>query len=235
MNLRLDWCSSEAAAYAVLHWHYARNVQPGKSAKIGVWENSRFVGAVIFTMGSGSTTKWATRVQLDRTEMAELSRVALWSSHQTPVSRILAIAVKMLRKQSPGLRLLVSYADPVHGHHGGIYQAAGWIYCGPSSVSQEWIAPDGRRLHNRELSGNTGTVMQFGRVCIVPKRSECQQITNPPKHKYLFPLDPEIRERIAPLAKPYPRRVGSIPAETPVHPTGEGGATPTPTLHYATI
>ena len=41
-----------------------------------------------------------------------------------------AIALRLLARHSPGLRLVVSYADPAQGHVGTIYQAAGWTYLG---------------------------------------------------------------------------------------------------------
>lgn len=226
MNLRLDWCSNEAAAYAVEHWHYSHALQVGKSARIGVWEGGKFIGVVVFTMGSGGATKWAPRVGLVQTEMAELARVALRRGHQTPVSRILAIAVKMLRKQSPALRLLVSYADPAQGHHGGIYQAAGWLYGGKSTASPQWLTPDGRQMHTRALAAT-----QFGHVRTGGLRtSDCQRVDQPAKHKYFFPFDSEIRARLAPMSKPYPKRVGSETADTAAFHVAKGGSTPTPTL-----
>ncbi len=66
------------------------------------------------------------------TECVELCRVAL-TKHQTPVSRIVSIAVKMLKRAMPGIRLVVSYADANYGHIGSIYQAAGWMYVGQTS------------------------------------------------------------------------------------------------------
>jgi hypothetical protein len=36
----------------------------------------------------------------------------------------------MVQRHCSGLRLIVSFADTAQGHHGGIYQAAGWIYSG---------------------------------------------------------------------------------------------------------
>ncbi len=50
------------------------------------------------------------------------------------------------------------------------------------------------------------------------------------KHKYLMPLDTEMRKRIVPLSKPYPKRAGGDTTDTPVFQTGEGGSTPTSAL-----
>ena len=47
------------------------------------------------------------------------------------------------------------------------------------------------------------------------------------KHRYLMPLDAEMKERILPLSKPYPKRVKEQALE---HPSNLGGVTPTHTL-----
>src|SRR5262245_48694325 len=52
VELKLDWCSFEAATYAVKHWHYSRSMPATKTVKIGVWEDDKFIGAVIFAWGS---------------------------------------------------------------------------------------------------------------------------------------------------------------------------------------
>lgn len=140
-TLRLDWCSHQAAKYAVEHWHYSRTMPAGKNVYVGAWESAKFIGAVIFGMGSGNATN-GTRFGLVRTgQMAELTRVAL-TEHKTPVSRIVAISLRMLRSQSPGLRLVISMADPKQGHHGGIYQAGGWVYTGTTKPDVQYFSLD---------------------------------------------------------------------------------------------
>jgi hypothetical protein len=111
--LRVDWCSHEAAKFAVEHWHYSRTMPVSKRAHLGVWEGGEFIGAVIFAWGANPNL--AKAYGLAMTQCAELVRVAL-KLHKTPVSRILAVCVKMIRGQSEGLRLIVSYADTREGH-----------------------------------------------------------------------------------------------------------------------
>ena len=222
--LRLDWCSHDAATYAVTHWHYSRKMPKSKLAKVGVWENQRFVGAVIF--GLGATPELSKPYGLTMYQVAELVRVAL-GSHQSHVSRIVTIAAKMVTRANPGLRLFISFADTAHGHHGGIYQAAGWIYLGTSFG--RYIVTNGRVEHPRTLGsryGVGGQSLPWLRTHVDPN---AKQIMAKPKHRYVFPLDDEIRARIAPLAKPYPKRDRSRENAAPL-PNGEGGVIPTRSL-----
>ncbi len=109
-GLVIDWASAEAVEYACTHWHYSRSVPVSTSVKIGAWEDDRFIGIVLFSRGANRHI--GNPYGLTQTECCELSRVAL-RDHRTPVSRIVMLAVKFLRKASPGLRLIVSYADTV--------------------------------------------------------------------------------------------------------------------------
>src|SRR5690606_854940 len=119
-----------AAKYAVEHWHYSQSLPASKKVKIGAWERPAqvadylFIGCVIYAWGSNQHL--GTAFGLSMNETAELCRVAL-GKHITPVSRIVAISLKMLKRQCPGLRLVVSYADVDQNHHGGIYAAGNWI------------------------------------------------------------------------------------------------------------
>lgn len=221
-ELKLDWCSHEAAKYAVEHWHYSKRMPVGKSVKVGAWENGKFIGCVIFAQGNTPTLGNA--YGLTMLQCSELVRVAL-TSHKTPVSRIVAIALKLLKEQCPGLRLIVSFADPAQGHHGGIYQAGNWVYCGDSAPSLQWFH-EGRWKHNREVtSGAFGNTSKIKNYTSLPSRESAG------KRRYIMPLDDEMRKQIAPLAKPYPKPcVTSVDSDTAESHSAKGGASPTVTL-----
>lgn len=214
MTLRLDWCSYKAAKAACERWHYSGSLSSARNVYIGVWEDGVFIGVVVFGIGSGGATNGSRYGLKAAKEMAELTRVAL-GRHDAPVSRIVAIAISIIRKQSPGIRLLISMADPRQGHHGGIYQAGNWIYTGETAPDVEYFC-NGQWRHHRS-AGSLGSVKGL------PSRKI------PPKHRYLMPLDEDMRKRIEPLRKPYPKRPKPS-SEAAGHQPAEGGAEPTRTL-----
>ena len=227
--LKLDWCSHAAAMYAVTTWHYSRSLPTPPLLKIGVWEHGQFIGAVLF--GRGANNNMYKPYGVGVTEACELVRIAL-TSHHAPVSRIGAIALKLLRASNPKLRLVVSYADPGHDHHGGIYQAMNWIYTGQTAPDAQYIDATGRAWHSRQVS-STGIKRQYGTPRSVPRHDACTKIPLEGKHRYLYPLDAAMRAQIAPLAQPYPR-AARIDSDAPGLQPGEGGATPTAALHIPT-
>lgn len=235
-DLRLDWCSHAAAKYACETWHYSRCVPHQKTAKVGVWEADKFVGCVLF--GTGANGQMFKPYHLADTDGCELVRVALSSSHAAPVTRIVAISLRLLRTLYRGMRLVISFADPDQGHHGGIYQGGGWLYAGMTDAADEYVV-NGRRMHGRALRMTRSThrlghlpatnVLEWCRKAIDPN---AYKVPGSRKHRYLMPLDDDMRKRIEPLRRPYPKRTraAGVGSDTPGVQPGEGGAIPTAAL-----
>lgn len=219
--LTLDWCSHAAAKYAVEHWHYTGVLPVGKLAKLGVWEHDVFRGAIVFSPGANNHLLCPYR--LTAFQGCELIRIAL-HQHTHPTSRIVSIGIRLLRRAFPGLRLLVSFADPAHHHHGGVYQAMNWVFTGTTDGDTEYFI-DGKWRKQRVFRSSDWsryTEMDYSHL---PKRKSL------PKYRYLYPLDAAMRAQIAPLAKPYPKRATSIQDAPAVH-AGESGAAPTVALSH---
>ena len=225
MSLRLDWCDHKAAKYAVEHWHYSGTLSSAANNYIGVWEGGTFIGAVVF--GIGANNNAGKPYGLKGIEIAELTRVAL-TEHTAPVSKIVSVALKMVAKKNPGLKAVVSYADLNHDHVGTIYQAGNWIYVGTAADQGGSYVINGKVVHARTVSSKLGTRrISEVRRCLDPRATVYQ---SKGKHKYLYPLTDEMRTRIAPLRKPYPKRASVVQsAEHPANQPGNGGAIPTPT------
>jgi hypothetical protein len=222
-DLKIDWATHAAAKYACENWHYS-GCLPGakKQASVGVWENNKFIGAVIFS--PGATASLGSPYGLNQIQCTELVRVAL-TSHITEVSKIISISLRFIKKHSPGIRLIVSFADPYQEHHGGIYQAGNWIYTGKSASTKVFLH-EGKIIHPRTLGASD---FKKGKKKQPPIGA--QKILLPGKHRYLMPLDNEMRKRILPLSKPYPKRAGSDTTDTAGHQPAKGGSIPTPALH----
>ena len=198
-DLRVDWATHEAAKYACKNWHYSGCLPVGKLVKVGAWESGRFIGVVIF--GRGATPNLCNPYGLGQDECVELVRIAL-TNHATPVSRITALALKFLKRANQKLRLVVSFADQSQNHHGGIYQAGNWIYNGQGEAAKFYMVL-GKLTHPRSI-GAKGLIQNIhGARRIDPNATV---INVPGKHRYLMPLDDEMRKRILPLSKPYPKR-----------------------------
>ena len=193
MKLVLDWVDAKAASYACHKWHYSGAAPMGGTARIGVWEDTSFRGVVIF--GIGSNRNIAKPFGLEQHEVCELSRVAL-REHKTAVSRIVAIALRMLKREFPLLQVVVSYADMRQGHLGVIYQAGNWTYVGTALSSTAMIL-FGRERHSRNIRAPMDVYRKAD--------PNAKRIKLPPKHKYAYALNPEVKKQLAHMALPYPK------------------------------
>lgn len=202
VDLKIDWATHEATAYACKTWHYSKSVPVPPLVKIGAWENGVFIGAVIFSRGANNNL--LKPFGLAQTEGCELTRIAL-NKHITPVSQIASVAMKFLKQHNPGMRLIISFADPSEGHHGGIYQAGNWIYTGRQPSTVEYLAPDGKQWHGRMVSKD-GRIKVQGVYRQCWRLDQCTPVEKPGKHRYIMPLDKKMRKQILPLSKPYPKR-----------------------------
>jgi len=212
MNLHLNWVDHKAAKYACEKWHYSGKMPAGKTQKIGVWENQRYVGALIYGLGSGNATRGEKYGLAKTHDVAELQRVAL-KKRETPTSKILSISIKLITKANPNLKMLISFADEkAQGHHGGIYQATNWLYLGTVEGYAGFII-NGTEMHPRSV-GAKGWKQSITWL----QQNIDPQATRVPalKHRYVYPLTNDLSAKLKPLAQPYPKRAS------------EAGHSPTP-------
>lgn len=201
MTLRLDWAGYDAAKFACTNWHYSRSLPSSRLMIVGVWEAEAFKGVVTFSRGA--TPRIGSPFGLTQMEVCELTRVAL-TQHDAPVSKIVAIALKMLRRKCPDLRLVISYAAGEHGHHGGIYQAGGWIYEGP--MESHGFIIKGKFTHCRTIGARYGPGTQTLEWVRAHLDTGAEKLNGLVRHKYLMPVTEEMRRQVLPLSKPYPKR-----------------------------
>lgn len=226
MTFKVDWCSHEAAKYAVETWHYSKRMPSGTLIKLGVWEDDKFVGAVIFSHGANQSI--GKPFGLTQFDVCELTRIAM-TKHKVPVTQVMKIAIKMLKKKSPNLQLIVSYSDfSTQKHIGAVYQAGNWVYVGHASfIPGCYYESHGKLIHGRSARAKYGTEKNM------PK--SYKRVEHLTKFKYLYPLTVEMREKIEKLRKPYPKKHEKTSAlvdhtvRSAVVQTEEGGSIPTST------
>lgn len=200
-DLQLGYCTHEAARFAVRHWYHRPEMPIGRLVKIGVWYRDEFSGVLIF--GRGASDSLGKRWGLTPLEVCELCRVALKPGHEFQVSRVLRVGVRLMRDVSPNIRAVVTFAE--REHHGGIYQAAGWVYTGLTAPDRRYVDASGVSHHSRGVS-RSGWRKGIGGMYRCVRTTDCEAILVPGKHRFVLPLDNEMRERVQLFARPAPAR-----------------------------
>ncbi len=149
MNLRVELVGHKAAKFACSRWHYSKSVPAGRKVVYGIWEGDSFVGVIIYSRGANQHLGSA--YGLGHGEFVELTRVAM-RNHRCFVTQPLAYSLRHIKRTQPGLRAVLSFADPAQGHEGSIYKASNWTYLGQSDESVAFVGPDGKSYHRRQVS-----------------------------------------------------------------------------------
>jgi hypothetical protein len=124
----------------------------------------------------------------------ELTRLVRHPSIDEPLTKFLSQCLRFLSKTGR-FDLVVSYADPSAGHHGGIYQAASWVYLGTSTSKVTWIhAATGRRSSQRSFAQSN-----------YKESDGWQKSKTGKKYIYAFPLHKSKRNDLNCRRLPYPK------------------------------
>lgn len=205
--IELRRATRKAVEYACTHYHYSRCV-PAITVAYNVYENNEWCGVIVYS--SGATPRIGTMFGLVQGEILELVRVAL-NGKQSTTSECVGAALRLLHKECPQIKMVVSYADPEQGHVGTVYQATNWIYIGTtdefshSKKAQAFIV-NGKRMHPKSVhSKGWKQQLRWLKENIDPN---AQEIHSAPKHKYIFCFDKRLKKEWMKKAKPYPKKGG---------------------------
>lgn len=133
-----------------------------------------------------------------------LELVRLWQSDKQArkVGAFLASSIKLLRKLSPTVPCLFSYADPgqinpITGepHTGVVYRATGWTYFGESRITDYWLDEFDNKISSPKMYRDEATKSRAKLTAL-----GYRLIAKPPKFLYVYGLrktPAEVREIIA--------------------------------------
>ena len=122
--------------------HYAKGAANTSTLAAGLFDPAgRLVGVALWMPPTAGVVGWARR-QHASTAPVMLSRMAILDEvPSNAASFLLARSLRLLRTQ--GYDLAVTYADPLHGHDGHVYRAAGWTQDGAAAARTTWADPNG--------------------------------------------------------------------------------------------
>ena len=116
----------------------------------------KMIGVIVYGDPIGRLTGQSISDEIDRTEVLELTRLFIHDGYGSNIeSWFISQSFNWLKKNMPEIKALISYASPVEGHCGTIYQATNWIYQGNNNRWNDgWLfkfEEDGRWKHGRTI------------------------------------------------------------------------------------
>ena len=149
---------SRIATPFVKKWHYSHTVTNNSKLHFGVFYKDRLHGVASFgqgidkrkTIGFVEGTGWNDYLELNRLAFDPILP-------RNSESRALAVIIRILRKQAPHVRWLLSYADATQCGDGAIYRAAGFLLTGIKKNNSLARMPDGKIYHKLLFSASFGS------------------------------------------------------------------------------
>jgi len=175
--------SASDANRIIKRLHYSGKVVNNSQVHLGVFLDGKCGGALQFgpcldkrkLMGLVEGTKWNEFIELNRMALAD------WLPRNSE-SRVIAVAMRLLKKNYPWLKWVVSFADGCQCGDGTIYRASGFVLTGIKKNDQIWEAPTGEVFNDTSVRPGIGGERErerepcvFSRMSLTDGRSKRQQ------------------------------------------------------------
>ena len=102
-------------------------------------------------------------------------------------SHFVASCLKLLHKDRPEIKAVISFSDMTEGHHGTIYRACSFYQCGQTDEATFYLDERGRLRHPRQ-NGKNITLEEA-------RKRGWQPVRRKGKNRYIFLLPASKRER----------------------------------------
>ena len=204
--MKLVKASYKAIKYACLNFHYAKSVPINVFGYSVFNEKNEWCGVIVY--GHSSNNNIAKPFGLKTGEVLELVRVALNGKQET-TSKALAMSLKLIKKDIPLCKLVVSYADLDQNHIGTIYQATNWYFVGISNENKRDSGSfliNGKKVHSKTVAGicnRRGLPTTIENIKKIYKTDDVKPYFTKGKIKYLYPLCNETRQLCEKLKQDY--------------------------------
>lgn len=154
--------SSVAVPFVKKH-HYSGKVVNNSTLHLGAFYDGQLHGVMSF--GSPTDKRKVIGLVVDENgqpapwyDMLELNRMAFDDVlPKNSESRAIAVAVKLLKKNAPNIKWILSFADGTQCGDGTIYRASGFMLTGIKKNKSLLLLPNGEKVHELTLRSSPNT------------------------------------------------------------------------------
>lgn len=185
----------------VLAWHYSGRPYNKSVLHCGAFLDGRLCGVLAWGPGVDTRkliglipgTPWDGYLELNRMAFSP-------ALPRNSESRALALCVRMMRKNAPWLRWLVSFADGAQSGSGTIYRAAGWALTQARENSTLWRTASGAVVSTVGVRTSARLRAELGGRDV--RRAGCSRLVGQMR-RYMMPMCDEAATAIAAMRIDY--------------------------------
>jgi hypothetical protein len=154
--------SKVANEFVKLH-HYSGKVVQNSSLHFGAFLDNKLHGVLSFgssldkskTIGLVLDTKWNEYLELNRMAFDEF--LPKYSE-----SRVISVCMKLIKKNAPHIKWVLSYADGCDCGDGTIYRASGFYLTLIKPNSDLFLLPNGKKIHSMTIKSSKSLMSKYG-------------------------------------------------------------------------
>lgn len=149
---------SQIANDFVKKHHYSGKVVQNSTLHFGVFLDGKMHGAMSFGPSLDKSKIQSLVEGTGWNEFLELNRMAFDDYlPKNSESRAISIAIKLIRKNAPHVKWIISFADGCSCGDGAIYRASGFVLTGIKKNFNLCVMPNGDKIHKMTLESNPTT------------------------------------------------------------------------------
>lgn len=191
--------------------HYLGHLRKS-GVQIGLFDGDDLVGAAVYGQPSREGVVKALWAQGDLTNTMELLRFYTLDDYGEWGTWFLSRSVRALDRC---VEMLVAFSDPAHGHFGGLYQAASWLFTGETTnTPYHYENANGERIGKQTPWKQARRERDTDRAPINETPAEGERrvarergwirVKDARKLRYVYPRTRRARQALKQASLPYP-------------------------------
>gem|GEM_PF-745089 len=177
-------CTLEEARDVCKNKHYLHRV-PSIVAHYGLYKEELLLGVITFGV---PPSPYLMKICGEEYKGAVLELNRLWCYDISPrnsESFLISQGIKLLKKDKPHIKILVSFADSREDHLGYIYQASNWFFTGWSIPGGGSIVINGKEFHPKNLNNKYNT-SDLNKLKVILKTEDIHYRPRSKKLRYVY-------------------------------------------------
>jgi len=202
-------CTLEEARDICINKHYLHRV-PNICAHYGLYKNELLLGIVTFGI---PPSPYLMKICGEEYKGSVLELNRLWCYDIAPrnsESFLISQGIKLLKKDKPHIKILVSFADTREDHLGYIYQASNWFFTGWSIPGGGSIVINGKEFHPKNLNNKYNT-SDLNKLKVILNTENIHYRPRSKKCRYVYFIGSKVENKLLkglckyPIQDTYPK------------------------------
>lgn len=246
-DIKIKVIPSNIANEFIKIWHYSGKVVNNSQVHFGAFLDGELHGVMSFgcpldkskVLGLVKDTKW--------NDMLELNRMAFDDKlPKNSESRCISVAIKLIKKNAPNIKWILSFADGTQCGDGTIYRASGFVLTMIKENSDLYKTKDCKSIHSMSIKSSKTLLNKYGnwKKALYGKYGNVEKFIGY-QLRYIYLIDKKaelnceiipfskINEMGAGMYKGKKRCEGSVNNSTADVQSVSGGVSPTSSLHIS--